>query len=671
MSDEQNKYGSTVEDTKEDEYKNQDVEIVEAFKECLQEARLSEIERIVKNDNNWRMYNGDIDWGKKAPEQARIHLNKAGLAVDQITAQMKKGIMNFDKWLVVENRPGYADPTGLITDTVAKRILMSYLDEAEVMLKVGDSMKNGVIESRSTVKITGREVPVQKYYNINGKQEMKWMLFLDVLPYKNYHTDPSQDLYEIHEENVDYYSLYQLSDDKPNKKKPYMKEKLECLKAEVRPVDVQDPKKPDESSSPKQGRRKPITVHEFWGTLLDRQGMIMQYKKKDGTIIPLENVLCTFANEKELIREPETNPRWSKRRPFITQNLIRVQGAKQPKAMIDAGVDLNRYMDELISLSVDGARKSVHGIKQVRMAWLADPTQAEDGMEPDTTLFLNELAPPNADALTTVETGQVPQEVFNVLGICGSSFAENVMQNEISLSGQLPDKAVKATEVSAAGASIQGIFDNFCADFETGFIVPLVEQAWCEILQNADKIDDDVLMAAFEGHEMIVYAEKYRKDVDPGKLQAVLIQEFKDLAKNKRFEYGADAFRFKGKGIRSIAASNQKMQQYMSLLSIAGQNPALMEQIQQGVSIPKLFKELVKTSGLDIEEIALTPQEMEREMMVQTIKEQIMMKAQVQQGQPAPQAAPSPEAGPAAVSPANATQIPDGMVSGNEGGSNV
>lgn len=666
MLDEQYK----KEQTDEEKFADQDKQIVNFITQAANECAQAELERKAKNDANWQMYNGDIDWSDKAEGQAKIHLNKAGLAVDQITAQMKKGLLNFDKWLGVENRPGYEDPTGLITDTVSKRLIGGYTDAANMLIKVTDAIKNGVVESRSTIKITGRRVPVKKYYDLNGKQEMKWCLFLDVLPYKDFHTDPNGDLYEYHETTAEYHDLWNLSADKPTKDKPYKREALKDLTAFVRPEDLTDPKKKDETvSQTTNSNRKPIKVIEFWGTILGKDGLVMEYqttkKDKDGKykVIPLQNIVVTIANDKVVIREPELNPRWSKKSPFISTTLIRVQGAKQPKALIDAGVDLNRYQDELLSLSVDGARKAVHGAKTVRAAWLTDPSQVEGGIDADDTIFINELAPPNAEAIQTIKTGEVPNEVLSIYNLCGSVFAENVFQNEISLSGSLPDKAVKATEVAQAGASIQGIFESIASDFEASFLEPLIEEIWCEILQNADQVDDDLLMAAFEGHEMLMYVAKQRKDLDPDKLKAVLIEEFKNLKKDKRFEYAADAFKFKGKGIRSIAASAQKMQQYQGLLSIAGQNPQLLEQIQQGVSIPKLFKQLVKSAGLDLEEIDLTPEEIEQQFTIQRIKEEILQKASMEGGQ----GQPAPAQGNAAVSPGNAPGIPEGMEPGNNG----
>src|SRR6185437_743271 len=118
----------------------------------------------------------------------------------------------------------------------------------------------------------------------------------------------------------------------------------------------------------------------------------------EGEVIA-ENVICTVANKKYLIRAPEPNPFWHGETPFITAPLIRVPFSVWHKALYDGPAQLNFAINELFNLMLDGGIASVWGIKQLRANFLADPKQASGGIQQGTTLVVNDSLPEGAKVL--------------------------------------------------------------------------------------------------------------------------------------------------------------------------------------------------------------------------------------------------------------------------------
>lgn len=571
--------------------------------EYLKESRDSKEEWNSKYKQAWDMIQGRVDWSYKRADQSRIHMNKIGLALEQFKAQVKQGLMKFDRWLTVEYAPGAESQ--LLSDMEAWRLLERGFASADYKVNISDAIGIGAIENRATLKLS---TEVQK---VKGKNVVK--LNFQPLYCEDFHVDPrNENLYQIHEIFTDKRNILAMSDSKPNKLKPYRKDAVEKLTYQER----EDQTAVDEKGGTTQHvkrteRRNPIVIHEAWCTILNDDGSVLEWEKEDGSKFPLENVVITMANEDVIIRDPEQNPRWAFCAPFVTTQILRYPGSTWGKSLLLPGVDLNQAEDELISAMTDGALKAVYNVNQIRVSALARPEQVAGGLSYGTDLLVNDSLPPGAKAVETVSTGTVPPDAMQILHQIQRSAAENMMTNEINLSGALPSKQVRATELIQAGNVITGLYESIVGDIEDTFVEPLAEQVFKEMLQYSDYLSDSDLLYIFNG--------------DPQR-----IEQFKQTSAKQKYEELAVSFRFRAKGMRSLASNARAAQAINNLFAAVASNPLLVDIIRTEYSIPKMFKYIVRGNNLDDEELKLSEREKEFERQKQLIMEQQMRQAEME-----------------------------------------
>ena len=481
---------------------NFDKEIVDAVMEMKRESRESKWDRMKQNKLNWDLFHGRGKFSHKQEGQSTEFLHKSALAAEQITALFKQSLMNFDKWIKVEYNSGFQD--SIFDTSLAQNLLRYYLEAANVKTVISDAVKTGLHESVSTIKLAGAETVVPRYISnapssLRRSNRPEWRLLLSVISAEDYYPDPhafgGPKLYEIHSMLLDKYSVMQKAKTDENPDGIYDAELVKELPSFTEREEDSRKKhnQGEDVAHQRAQRRRPILLDEFWGTVLDRDGNVMELE--DGT--KLANVVLTIANEKELIRQPTPNPRWAATSPIISAPLLRVPGSTWGKAIMDSAGSLNITLNELFNLMLDGGLGAVHGIKQLHEAWLDPVTRAEisKGIPAGTTLLLNETAPVGAKALERVDTGSVPADVLSFFNIVSQLFAENALSNEISLGGTA-QKQVRATEVVASQQSISGIFDGLSGDFEDVFVERL---AVIEALPE----ETDVHLQRTAGHDVV------------------------------------------------------------------------------------------------------------------------------------------------------------------------
>ena len=625
----------------------QQKKVLSCITDYLEEARKNEKEpRREQNTKNWKMYHGKIDWRESRENEGVdwIHLHKLSLAAEQHKAKFKQGLMNFDKWLQVDLVPGH-EPE-VITDSFAKNLMRSQLEKADVKTVVSDALLVGLMESRACLRVSGMEKPKPRFIADGNKlsktKNKEWQLDLQVRLFEEYLKDPENlGLYEIEELLIDRKDVIKLvnKDGKPSPKKPYNLDAFERLTPFTEEREQEDAKKQAEGNTRKMKRtkrRKSILIHNFWGIILDDDGDIFQWEKEDGKFIPLENVLITLGNEKEILRDPISNPRWSGTSGFIETDLVR-SPINGKKAIMDAGVELNESADNLFTMLLEGAYKSAHNVTAVRGQYVVNKEVLSGGVKAGDSLEIDESAPANVKVLESISVGEVPQDGLQMLGVIERAFEEGLFLNQINLGGGIPKGQPSATSVVAAQQAISGVFESIAADIEDKFIEKLAIESWHEILQNSSKISDEEIRAAFQDRE--------RAD------------RFLAMSPAERFADGAQSFKFRGKGIQSIAANAGQAQQLINFMSLMVANPQTAEAVKEGVSPAKLFQAIAKRLNIDLEEIAPDQGEIDQMRKIDQIRQQALIDNELQGGQNAKPGA------------ANASQQEPGGVEGSVPGS--
>lgn len=581
----------------------------------LLEARNSAYEWQIKAKKAWDMIHGRIDWSHKAKDQSKVHLNRVGLAQEQIKAQVRQGLMNFEDWLVVESDPEFESE--LMTTGEAKRLVMRGIDRTDPKSKITENIGIAAVENLLATKLM--PVVLEKR-GPGGKVKKELHIEHVVMNIRSYYPDARfettmpKPLYEIHEVQLNKFQVMEMAADVPTKEKPYRMEVVKRLQPKRRTEEQKESQdRGNDVLQDATGRRQIVVLHECYGTFVDDMGAIMKWKRKDGSEFDLRDVRFTMANEGEIVEDPEPIQYWDGESPFVVTQLLKTNVNMYGKSLLAPGVDTNRAEDELINAAIDAGLKEGYNVNILKLHGLADPRQAAGGIKYGMTLLQNNQLAPGEKLLDTVTTGQVPQGLLSVLDRVHSAGAENMRLNEISLTGQLQSKQTRATEIVASGQTIQGLFEAIVGDLEDVYIEKYARKTFLMMLQHAKFLSD-------KDFQYIFYANDTR------------IQAFKEALKKPRalFDELANTFEFKGKGVRSLAANAHQAQAIVQLFGFITSNPVILQVFERrGLDVSMMLDDVMKGFHLDMQRY-YNPKTADFAKARQLIQEQALAQAELQ-----------------------------------------
>jgi hypothetical protein len=609
----------------EEKLMNQRKEALDFITEQMDHAeRVEKDQRRDQNEKNWLFFHGNRKNSKKRIKgkkpRVKAHLHKVGVAGERHRAKFKSNLMRFDKWMSVELEEGFEEKT--ITSLFAKRITVSHLERAKGKVKLSDSILLGEFEGRSVLRPGWRKKTVPRYVAKGTKlkkvESQKGQLDIQTRNFEEYYEDVDavgeDKIWKAEKLLVDKFRVMDMAAEEPTADKPYIEEAAKALCHYVDPrVESADAAREGNEAPKETPKNRPmVCIVNFFGTILDKDGMVMKWENSDGTEVELRNVLVTIGlgSEPQLLRDPIAIPRWSGTAPLISADLLRSPG-RGLKAIMDAGVDLNELQDALFELMITGALKSVHGVNVAHEEWITNKEVLDGGVKPNTTIFVSGEAPPGTKPFEMVETGKVPPDAVNMFHILAQAGAEALMTNQLDASGQMPGKQQLATELVQASQAIGDLFDSLAQDIEEELIEPFLYECFLEIMQNSNDLEDEEILAAFDGDQQ-------------------RFEAFKAMTPQERFAEAANGFRFVAKGLRGQIASAQKAQSLINFLSTVMANPVLWTAIESQVSAAKLVKTIAKGLGLDEADFTTSPRERDLIEQKQKIREQAMAEAEAQ-----------------------------------------
>ena len=574
-----------------------DLTVIQAIRACKREAESAvKNGRTLKTRQNFQAFLGEQDWSYKQPGQSTEFLPKTAMALEQFAQFFKRALSQFGAWFSVD-----VAADSLLSGEQIHDLLRVYLDDLPTSgpesvpfeLVLSDGVKLGGLGSLIILKVYGRHVASPEFYVEQGqaflgadgepvvtadtlqqRDRAPWRLCIDLVRPEDYFPDPTgRGLYEIHRVRRDYHEVLELAE-----QGIYDKAAVEAIAASfTEPEDEQVRSRMQNQEPPTPpGFRRQIVIDEFWGTLLDARGRVVQ-----------KQTLCALANDRYLIRKPEPYPFWHGGSPFVAAPLIRVPGSVWHKALYDDVVPLNFAANELFNLMTDGAMASVWGVRQLRPDYLQDPAQVAGGVPQGITLAIKQETPQGTKVLETVTEGEVPQFALEQYRIIDREFQAAAMVNDIKL-GFFPDKTVKATEVMEASQSQAVTLDGITADLERGLITRTLEKAYLTILQHLDVLDARDVVDAI------------------GPQAALLIAR---LTAPQRFALLARKARFQVHGLSATLGRVRDFQKIMALMQAVATSPMLMQAFMQRFSADKVLTHMMKTLSLNPEHMELTPEE--------------------------------------------------------------
>lgn len=525
------------------------------------------------------MIHGNIDWGNKAEHNAKIHLNKLGIALDSWKATVKRGLMNFDDWMKVLVEPHMQSK--YMNEFEAKRMIDLLLRDEDPKVKLSDCLGLAFVENLATLKVT---TCVKEIKGPGGKTYKSPRTELVPLDIWDHGMDPDcvdlekdTPLYRFHKIEMPKHEVLKYASDEGTPDQPYIKERVKMLKGLQDPQkDEQDFAKGKQTLMSSLGRKVMLTLYEFHGTLLDNDGNVIEY---DG--MPLEGVRVTLS-EGMVIDKPVPLEKLTS--GFVSHRILRHNKDILGRARGHAGYEINHILDEYASAMADAGIKSASNMTVYKPDMLLDPEEAADGFTYDSNVAIIGDANPN-DIIHTVRLGELPSTMFNVYNILEQNFTENLATNSTAMSGALPGKQVRATEVAAANQTVGQLEESVLMDIDDCMIEKLILMIFHQGLKLAKKFSDLDLEYIFSG-------------------DANRIAEFKDLRskKSKLFEELGYTFRFKGHGLRGLANQAKTGQLVMNLLTSALGNPMMLEILERSdFDLSKMFGMGVKGMGVDPE----------------------------------------------------------------------
>lgn len=568
----------------------------------VHEAKEAKRRRMDQNRENFDCYHLNADYSHKQKGQSTEFLNKQQMAVEQITSFLQQGLVDETDWFDIEKEDNAQMQT--ITEDDIKKLLNRQLHKIGMPAFAADSLKMGLLGSLMICKVHGKsyiksEFQIQqKEQTISNKVKLTredknyWGLNLTLVRHEDYFPDPTgKGLYEVEAIDIDHHDLLQLAKDNPD---IYDVEMVASLNPSESVETKEQKARETNQNSALSGYRKMIRVYECWGTLLNL----------DGTVL-MSNCVSAVTVDGKVIRRPEPNPNWHNESPYVVSPIIRVPNSVWHRAVMDGPTKHNLAINELYNLMFDGGMMSVFGIKQLAARYLEDPSQVKDGIAPGTTLLTNSTMPPGAKVMERIDTGALGSESFNMFNVVDREFQSSALTNDTRM-GNLPQRAVKATEIVASNQTITGIFNGIVKMVETEYMEEVLRKATLTMCQNMNDLNMPDI-----------------KDL-LGPDKAGLIRA---LQPEEIFAAVANGAKFTVYGMSTIMNRINDFRKITSLLQTIASAPALAQNFQKEYSFTKLLGEIIKSLEINEDKIKLDDQERQQLAQEQAQQQKLAMMA--------------------------------------------
>jgi hypothetical protein len=554
--------------------------IYNTYKNEGEQARLS---RLQQNRVNFDAYHMKQDFSYKLKGQSKEYLPKMAMAVEQGANFMQQGVVDMDDWFRVYPSPGLNEDAMKIKPAWIFKLLVRQLEKAGFMTKVGDAAKLGMLGSLMIAKVGGQFKPVPRFKveskmkggklsrKLIKQEDKRWQLRVDLIQPADFRIDPTgRGLYKMQDIYMDMYEIEALSKGDDAIYDPKVVAELKSMGGPQGSLRDGTRARETGQNVSHNSYRKQHKVTEVWGNFIDEDGELL-----------FENCVMTVVDDMHILQEPTENPYWHGEDPFIVCPLLTVPGSVWGKALMDAPAALNNAINEMFNLILDGGIMAVHGIKQLREAWLEDPSQVEDGIVPGDTLRVNSACPPGATALERVDTATVPADGINVFNLLQQEHNVAALTNDFRMGAQ-PFRQVKATEVVESSQAITSMFSGIAKHVEADFIKPILEKAWKTAAQHMNDLDTSELEGLL------------------GQKQARMLQA---LGQEELFAQTVQDCAFEVFGISANLNKQKDFTKLQALLQTVSSVPMLAEEFQKKFDFGKLLGEIMKSLDINTTKI--------------------------------------------------------------------
>lgn len=549
--------------------------------------------RYERNDENWLAYRGEQDFSHKADFQSQETLPDLPIAVEQLVGTFERALTDSDDWVEASN-------TGMgqafMPPETARALLLFYMsrlyqpgDQPETQYGIstflGDSVKRAIMETEIICKIFPMRKKIRRYrmemvdptedgdypaQDLVSKATMvaedvdEMRIAVDLIPYRDFFKDPSPaNNWVIHR------TRKQLSELKGNPE--YDQEAVARLFARATAHEAENDRASTHGENVQEVDLYDIEVREYWGNLID-----------DGTgEVLARNAFWTIAAD-ELIREPTPNPFYDGTRPFVYAPILRVPGSHTHKALLDHAVPVWRSNNELHNLVQDQSMRAAWGLGQVRADIMEAPEEIADGIPPGYSAVLRPNTPTGQQFYERVDNGQAPQLPLEMMNRLSQDVNTALAIPDTKL-GQLPPRAVKATEVVQAMQSSGSLYESFAARIETTVLESIFEKVWKCIIQFGRGFLEEELVQV---------------------LGPRLALEMTTMPVEDRWML-VNKMKFKVRGLRGVAQKERTFNKLVTFGNFLQSNPAILEHFQSLYDMGKFYDDILAHAGINPSKYAI------------------------------------------------------------------
>lgn len=527
---------------------------------------------------NWDLYWGRMDYSDKADWQSQEVMPEAPQFVDRWASAMREALNQPGEFFTIH------DPTDQNNDLVPhiKRFMNVLLTNAgrtpdghpsQFDTVFEDLMKLGALMAMSaTVTWRGGMGPGGGQVAVEPTDPR--CVWVD-------HT--GRGLYRLRSYEVDKHELDRRAQQTDASGQPiYNPEAIADLKAmedEERLEEKESSTGHEQSTS---SPREPVQIDEWLATVVDNDGEVL-----------LENSLIVVANDRAIVRGPEPNPFWHNRDWVVFAPMVTVPLSVYGRSYMEDWASVARSFIEMTNLILDGTFTSTLNAYAMAPEMLEDPTQAQEGVTPN-KVFTLEQGGRARDFVQEIELGRLPPEAIRVWEGLKQEMREGAKLSEIAL-GQVPPKGdITATEVQSVTQAGSSIVRSMARTTETRLLEPIMELIWQTGLQHVD------------------FSEP--------QMQQELGMETARMLETRRQEFQQRHIRFEVRGISSLVARQEKLQNLMGAMQTMSTSEVLLREFAQKYDFGKLMDEIMRLHGIDTISLQPTPQERQMREIVKRMQ---------------------------------------------------
>lgn len=545
-----------------------DLELLRILQGYFQEADNARKSGMNPRDQKWQqnidLYWNRYDFSQKASWQAKEVMPEVPMYVDRFAAAMKDALDTGQFYTVVDPFDQENDLGEAIQRVMDVWLTMVGRNQVGTPLNYSsvfeEQMKLGALMTTASVTVWKNDVYGGRVAIENMDPRFVWL-------------DPTyRNLYRIRRTEIDKHELMNMARMTDNKGDSLFDiGKINELMTGLLMEDLAKRESLTGAGQQITSTRQPIMLDEYIATVVSSEGKVLA-----------DQALIVVANNQFIVRGPEKNPYWHGRDWMTYAPLVTAPLSPYGRSYMEDFGSVAKTFTELTNLILDAVHATSMKAYVMVPNMLMNPAQANDGIHPGKTFFLDDGYDAKQFA-AALDLGQLDAGGVQVWQSMKTELSQASGINEIGMGQFAPNSRTSATEVNSTMANSSALVRSVAQTAESRVVNPQLDLVWKTGLQHVDKKDGRFARAAGE------------------QLWAALMGRRRELIKAP--------ITFQANGISAVIQKGQMLQSVLQLLGVIAQNENLTMAFMQEIDVKKLLNLLFRLSNVDITKMQLSERE--------------------------------------------------------------